>query len=96
MEPERQLASMNQTFWNEYNDFKNILGYFSKATIWFSTKDANVPAYIWHQNYSLPYSNRLGKLACLVTLKPLSIGQMEWNWKAIKMNKFGKRGHLSP
>ena len=49
---------------------------------------------LWHKNYSLPYTEVLGKLACRACSTLLEIGENERHWKVTKRNKQGQRARL--
>ncbi len=61
--------------------------------MWDAARGDNVKAYQWHQRYSLQGTKVLGKLACLVLSKILSIGTAEQNWKQAKYMKLGQCSH---
>jgi hypothetical protein len=91
MDREREKARLINTFHAEYRDFSCRMGHFSRVHIWVSAENPLEKAYRWHQNYSLLYTEVLGKLACLVTSKILGIGTAERNWKQVKAVKSGQR-----
>ncbi len=66
------------------------MGHFAHVHNWFSMEDPSKKSYCWHQNYSLLYTEVLGKLACLVRSKILGIGTAERNWKQVKAVKVGQ------
>jgi hypothetical protein len=90
------LAGLIDTFWKEHEDFVHRRGYFAREHIWVSAGNDTTMAYDWHKRYSLPFTKVFGAVSCQVTASPLGIGQAEWNWKAVKANKSGKRSNLSP
>ena len=45
---------------------------------------------MWHQKYSLPFTNVLGFVACRVTSKVLGIGAAECSWGDVNTIKSGK------
>ena len=51
--------------------------------------------HIWHEKYSLPYTDVLGFVACRVTSKVLGIGPCERGWGDVKTIKTGMRSHMS-
>lgn len=95
MEKEREKARLINIFHKEYRDFTCRMGHFARVHIWVSAEDPLEKAYRWHQNYSLLYTEVLGKLACLVTSKILGIGTAERNWKQVKAVKVGQRTNTS-
>ena len=50
---------------------------------------------MWHQKYSLPYTNILGFVACRVTSKVVCISAAESYWGDVKTGKSGKRSAIS-
>ena len=52
-------------------------------------------SHLWHEKYSLPYTNVLGFVACRTTSKNLGIGAAERSWGDVKEIKSGERSHLS-
>jgi len=91
MDKEREKARLINTFHSEYRDFSCHMGHFARIHIWVSAEDPLEKAFRWHQNYSLLYTEVLGRLACLVTSKILGIGTAERNWKQVKAVKSGQR-----
>ena len=49
---------------------------------------------VWHEMYSLPYTEVLGFVACRTTSKILGMGSAERHWGDVKHLKSGKRSHL--
>jgi hypothetical protein len=91
MDKEREKARLINTFHSEYREFSCHMGHFARIHIWVSAEDPLEKAFRWHQNYSLLYTEVLGRLACLVTSKILGIGTAERNWKQVKAVKSGQR-----
>jgi hypothetical protein len=91
MDKEREKARLINTFHSEYREFSCHMGHFARIHIWVSAEDPLEKAFRWHQNYSLLYTEVLGRLACLVTSKLLGIGTAERNWKQVKAVKSGQR-----
>ena len=82
-------------FWSEYKDFSNQTGAFSKAGRWLTTDVMQGKSHLWHEKYSLGYTDVLGYVACRVTCKNLGIGAAERAWAGTKDIKDGKRACLS-
>jgi len=76
-------AKLIDTFLTEYGDFINKRNSFARDHNWITAKEPDLKAYRWHQKYSLPVTQVLGKLACLVLSKILGIGTAERNWKQV-------------
>jgi hypothetical protein len=92
MDKEQEKARLINTFHSEYRDFSCRMGHFARIHIWVSAEDPSEKAFCWHQNYSLLYTEVLGRLACLGTSKILGIGTKERNWKhQVKAVKSGQR-----
>mgnify|MGYP006201000185 CR=1 FL=1 len=84
---EIEKARLIDKFHQEFGDFTGRCGRFNQSHIWITAADFSEQAYHWHQKYSLHCTEVLGKLACLITSKILSIGTAERNWKQIKAVK---------
>ena len=81
-------------FWDEYKDFSQKLGCFSKPGKWL-TRDVMLGlSHRWHEKYSEPYTMVLGMVACRTTSKHLGIGSAERSWGDVKHIKSGKRINL--
>ena len=83
------------TFWKEFGHFQNKTGVYGLHPGRFLLPDAiNGNSYLWHELYSLPYTNVLGFVACRVTSKRLGVGSAERSWADVKQIKDGKRSNL--
>ena len=51
-------------------------------------------SHLWHEKYSLPYTNVLGFVACRTTSKNLGIGAAKRSWGDVKEIKSVKRSRL--
>ena len=91
---EEEKARLIDVFWKEHSDFANRTGLFNRGHIWIIAEKPDEIAWMWHKKYSVPLTEVLGKLACLVTSKILGIGTAERNWKEFKEVKSGKRINL--
>ena len=91
---EDELGDKKDKFWTEYQDFKNKSGNFEHAYIWNSKDIQDGNSHLWHQKYSLKFTEVLGYVACWVTSKILGIGAAERAWKHVKILKSGQRGRL--
>ena len=92
---EREKAAIVNKFLGELDDFQKKSGYFKSQSIWYAAEDPNIPAHLWHQRYSLLFTDYLGKLACIVCSKVLGIGEAERHWKANKKTRGGQRARPS-
>ncbi len=82
-------------FWMESKNFQSNRCPFDPLDR-FSIKDSfTACSHIWHEIYSLPYTQVLGFVACRVTSKRLSFGAGERSQSNMKMIKDGKRSNLS-
>jgi hypothetical protein len=75
----------------EYSEFTNKRRIFACDNIWIMVSNENAKAYQWHYKYSLPTTEVLGKLACLLLSKILVIGTAKRSWKQAKSIKSGQR-----
>ena len=92
---EADMDKKIDTFWNEHKDFCNRTGVFAKQNRWNVEDIRKWNSHLWHEKYSLPYTEVLGFIACRVTSKILGIGSAERSWGDVKHLKSNKRSHLS-
>ena len=93
---EMKKAAVIDKFYEELGEFQNKTGWFTSKHIWMSAKNPEMVPYVWHKNYSLPYTQYLGKIACRVLSKVMGIGEAERHWKKNKHMRIGQRAKLSP
>ena len=91
---EMSPADIVDKFWDEYKDFKNKTGSYSKAGKWTTDDVRKGRSHLWHEKYSLGHTDVLGFVACRVTSKNLGIGAAERMWAGTKDIKDGKRANL--
>ena len=94
------VSSMSQaeivdTFWNEFKAFTNCTRPYHEPSRWASMDVKRGNSHLWHEKYSIPYTQVLGFVACRVTSKLCGIGPAERSWGGVKQIKDGKRAHLS-
>jgi hypothetical protein len=89
------MPEIVDTFWNEFNAFKNCTHPYNVPSRWVSANVTKGYSYLWHEKYSIPYTSVLGFVACQVTSKLCGIGPAERSWGGVKQVKGGKRSHLS-
>jgi hypothetical protein len=83
-------------FWGEWADFHNMCGpVYSKPYIKNSQHLRNGDSHYWHAQFTEPFTEVLGWVACRVTSKLLGIGSCERAWSAVKFLKDKQRSHLS-
>ena len=92
--PNVVLAKLVDKFWAERDDFVKQRGFFSRESIWITAGDPMTISYEWHKRYSLPATEVFGLSACLSCSLVLGCGQAERQWKAMKVQKTGKRTNL--
>jgi len=91
---EMNPADIVDTFWNEFKAFQTCSEPFHHASRW-ATKDVSSGrSHLWHEKYSLGYTQVLGFVACRVCSKLCGIGPAERAWAAVKTIKTDKRSHL--
>jgi hypothetical protein len=93
-----ELASIMNTFWEEFEQFKSKRGPFSRAYIWNETNNSDLSlgkSHIWHKKNSYFQTKILGRFACRVCSKIVGMGSAERNWGDVKHLKSEKRSHLS-
>ena len=91
----KRIAGMKEDeildrFWDEFQTFKKESPPFSSTSRWNSQHALQGKSYLWHEKYSLPYTDVLGFVACHVTSKTLEVGPCERNWAAVKNVKMDK------
>ena len=91
---EREEARLIHKLWQEYADFTSKQGFFKPKHIWITAESGDCLAHVWHKNYSLPYTEVLGKLGCRACSTLLGIAEAERHWKVTKRNKQGQRARL--
>ncbi len=90
-----EVVVIIDTFWKEFGDFQNKTGVYGLYPGRFLLPDAiNGNSHLWHELYSLPYTNVLGFVACRVTSKRLGVGSAGRSWADVKQIKDGKRSNL--
>jgi hypothetical protein len=90
-----ELGVIKDKFWAEWQKFQGKTGpFYSRAYIWNSDHLQTGASHLWHQQYSIPFTDYLGKVACRVTSKILGIGSAERAWGSVKHLKTNKRAHL--
>jgi Protein of unknown function (DUF 659) len=93
---EQEIEKKLDTFWQEWSNFHHMSGdVYGKAYIQNSGHLVTGESHLWHNQYSLPFTQVLGHVACRVTSKTLGIGASERAWAAVKHLKTDKRSHLS-
>ena len=89
------MADTLNTFWNEFKQFQKKTGVSYAIKARWNTPDAtNGNSHLWHEKYSLPYTEVLGYVACIVTSKRLGVGSAERSWKDVKQIKSGMASHM--
>ncbi len=97
--PDKEVSTWNEAqildvFWKEYNAFSKKLTPFHVKARWNSPYVTKGQSWLWHEQYSLPYTKVLGFVACRVTSKVLGIGAAERSWGKLKDIKSGHRSHM--
>lgn len=85
-----QMHGIIDTFWCEFKAFENGTHPYHKPSRWASLDVTRGNSYLWHGNYSIPYTS-----VCRVTSKLCGIGPAERSWGRVKQVKDGKRSHFS-
>ena len=97
--PDKEVATWSEAqlldvFWREYGAFSKKQEPFHHNARWNSPFITQGQSWLWHEQYSLPYTRVLGFVACRVTSKVLGIGAAERSWGALKDIKSGHRAHM--
>ncbi len=82
------------TFWNEFKAFQSCSEPFHHPSHWVTQDVTCGRAYLWHEKYSLDYTQVLGFVACCVCSKQCGIGPAKRAWAAVKTIKRDKKSHL--
>ena len=93
--PREEIHCRKDLFWVEWMQFTSRTGPYAKKHIWGSCLLDRYESHLWHRQYSVPYTEVLGKIACLVTSKNLGIGDAERAWKTTKRIKCGNRANIT-
>jgi len=93
-EQEQEEARLIDKFWQEHNDFWTKQGYFKSRHIWINAENPDCIAHEWHNNYSSPFTEVLGRLGCKTSSNLGGIGEAERHWKVTKRNKGGQQANL--
>jgi hypothetical protein len=72
------------TFWNEFKAFQNCTQPYHDMSRWASSDCVSGKSYLWHENFSLPYTVVLGYVGCCVTSKLCEIGPAKRSWGGVK------------
>ena len=95
IDPDAKVPELTELFWTEFKHWQKKTGPYSNSAR-FVTPDAIAGrSHLWHEKYSLPYTDVLGVMACRYTSKQAGIGPCERAWGDVKHMKSGKRSHLS-
>jgi hypothetical protein len=89
------MPEIIDTFWNEFNAFKNCTHPYNVPSCWASADVTKGYSYLWNEKYSILYTSVLGFVVCRVTSKLCGIGPAKRSWGGVKQVKDGKRSHLS-
>ena len=84
-----------ELFFEEFAAFQKQQPPFHLAYRWNSSYAQKGKSWLWHEQYSLPYTFVLGFVGCRTTSKGGGIGACERNWGDVKCVKTGKRSHMS-
>jgi hypothetical protein len=91
-----KLNEMINKFWEEHTQFHSKIGHYANRDhIWKSMDLENNQSHKWHMKTSLKFTTWLGRFACRVCSKILSIGSAERAWGDVKKIKTDRRAHLS-
>ena len=84
--PEEKIGKLLDKFWTEHTAWKNGTGVFGgRDYIYQSDLCSKGLSHQWHLQYSVPYTEVFGYVACHVTSKPIGTGMSERVWKKVKI-----------
>ena len=95
VEPDTDIPQKIEKFWLEFKQFQRKTGPYSNPARWLTPEAVHGKSHLWHEKYSLPYTEVLGIMGCRYTSKQTGIGPCERVWGDVKEMKSGKRSHLS-
>ncbi|KAL7529291.1 hypothetical protein ACHAWF_002927 [Thalassiosira exigua] len=83
-------------FWTEFQKFQDKVAPFDfdAKGRWMMPSTRSGESCLWHEKYSLPYTQVLGFVACRPTSKQAGSGSGKRNFSAAKHIKADKRSHL--
>ena len=93
-DPTIDAEEKKDLFRTEMKHFQDQTGVFDKPSRWSTADVISGRSYLWHEKYSLPYTEVLGHVGCRTTSKVTGIGSCERAWGGVKHIKSGKRQHL--
>ncbi len=82
-------------FWKEFYAFLKKEEPIHVVARWNSPYITEGQSWLWHEQYSLPYTEVLGFVAVRVTSKTAGIGSTERDWGKVKTIKHGHCSHMS-
>ena len=83
------------TFWSEFEAFHNRQGEFHPEMLGWDDGRRLTHPHLWHQQWTLPYTEVFGKVSCIVTSKLVGQGQSDRTCGYGKDNKSNKRLNFS-
>jgi hypothetical protein len=95
VDPDANVPELTDIFWVEFKHWQKKTGPYANAARWTTIDARTGKSHMWHEKYSLPYTDVLGVMACRYTSKQAGIGPCEHAWGDVKVMKSGKRCHLS-
>ena len=91
----KSMDQIINIFWKEWGAFMDQTKPFDKKGR-FTVSDAiEGRSHIWHETYSVPYTDVFGFVACRTTSKVAGIGACEREWGNVKQINIGKRCNIS-
>ena len=81
-------------FWLEFKHLQKKTGPLEKQPRWLTSAALTGSPHIWHELYSLSYTEVLGFVSCKTTSKTLGNGACERSWVNVKHIKTVKRSHM--
>jgi hypothetical protein len=87
-------ADIVDTFWNKFKAFQSCSEPFHHPSRWATQDVSSGRSHLWHEKYSLDYTQVLGYVSCHVCSKQCGIGPAERAWAAVKTFKRDKKSHL--
>ena len=91
---DKDIGDIIHIFWKEFKHFQNKTGPFQNQARWVTQDALRGNSHVWHEMYSIPYTDVLGFVGARGCSKVLGIGACERSWSDVKHIKVGKRANL--
>ena len=94
VDPDADIPTKIERFWIEFKQFRRKTGPYANTARWLTPEALSGKSHLWHEKYSMHYTQVLGVMVCRYTSKQTGIGPCERSWGDVKELKSGKRSNL--